>query len=215
MALARQINDPVLLGSVLFLYAPVLQETGDTGCEGVYLEALALVEHSGDIQTEWKLHNNYALVLIDQGNLADARHHLETALMLQGNKLNARTIAIYNNLGWVLLQEGDPRRSASYQADVLRSARLDGMTSFLPYYVLALACCATQLGAAERAALLHGGAAAMLSASSDHWEILEGKLRERDIAVLRERLGDDFERLYGEGLTMPHDEVIKLALSGR
>ena len=84
----------------------------------------------------------------------------------------------------------------------------------LPYGVLGLACCATQLGEPERGALLHGGADGLLSASRDQWESLEGKIREQDLAVLRERLGDDFERLYAEGLTMPHNEVIKLALSG-
>ncbi len=214
VALARQINDPVLLGLVLQQYADVLDEAGDKGAEDVYLEALALTEHSGDIQTEGKIHNNYAFVLMDRGNLTDARRHLGKALHQTGNTLNARTAAIYGSLGWMLLQEGDPQRSVSYQSDVLRSARLDGITWVLPYSVLSLACCATQLGAPERAALLHGGADALLSAVSDQWEVFEGKIRERDIAVLRERLGDEFDRLYAEGLTLPHDEVIKQALSG-
>lgn len=89
VALARQMGDPVLLGSVLLHYGSVLDQAGDASAEGVYLEALALVEHSGDNQSEWSLHNNYALVLIDQGHLADARHHLEAALMLLGEGLNS------------------------------------------------------------------------------------------------------------------------------
>jgi hypothetical protein len=79
---------------------------------------------------------------------------------------------------------------------------------------LGLACCATQLDETERAARLHGGADALLLASSNQWESLEGRIRERDITVLREGLGNDFERLYAEGAAMSHDEVIKLALSG-
>jgi predicted ATPase/class 3 adenylate cyclase len=213
VSLARQIDDPFLLGSVLLQYASVLDQADDAGAEAVYVEGLAFVEHSGDIQTEWSLHNNYALVLIEQGNIAEARRHLDAARVLSGNNLNARTVTLYLNLGWVLLQEGDTQRSASYQSDVLRSARLDGVTWMIPYSVLGLACCATRLGAAERAALLHGGADALLAASSDQWEILEGKLRERDIAVLREHPANDFERLYAEGLAMPHDEIIKVALS--
>ena len=214
VALARQINNPVLLGLVLQLYADVLDEAGDKGAEGFYLEALALTEHSGDIQTERSLHNNYALVLIEQGNVTEARRHLGKALHQAGNKLIAQTAMIYNNLGWILLREGETQQSSSYLSAVLRSARLDGKPWILPYSVLGLACCAAQLGAAERAALLHGGADALLSASSDRWEIFEGKFRERDIALLRERLGNDFEHLYAEGLTMPHDEVIKRALAG-
>ena len=40
-----------------------------------------------------------------------------------------------------------------------------------------------------------------------------GGIRERDIAVLQEPLGKDIDRLNAEGLSMPYDEVIKLALS--
>ena len=214
VALARQIDDPVVLGMALFQFASVLDQAGDAGAEVVYLEALALVERSEDHQTERHLRNNYALVLIDQGNLSDARRHLREALNLVGNELGARTMTMYNNLGWVLLQEGDPRGSASYQSDVLRSARLTGITWMVPYTVLGLVCCATQLDETERAARLHGGADALLLASSDQWESLEGRIRERDITVLRECLGNDFERLYSEGGAMSHDEVIKLALSG-
>jgi predicted ATPase/class 3 adenylate cyclase len=214
VALARQIDDPVLLGMALFQFASVLDQAGDAGAEVVYLEGLALVEHSQDHQTERHLRNNYALVLIDQGNLSDARRHLKEALNLAGHELGARTMTMYNNLGWVLLQEGDAQRSASYHSDVLRSARLTGITWMVPYTVLGLACCATQLDETERAARLHGGADALLLASSNQWESLEGRIRERDITVLREGLGNDFERLYAEGAAMSHDEVIKLALSG-
>ena len=213
VALARQINDPVLLGMVLLQYASVLDQAGDVGADDVYLEALVLVERSGDIQTEASLHNNYALVLINQGNLVDARRHLEAALVLAGNNLKGRTTTEYTNLGWIFLQEGDPQRSASYQLDALRVARLDGMTWIIPYMVLGLACCATQLGASERGALLHGGADALLSGSASQWEMLEARIRAQDIAVLSERLGQDFERFYAKGLNMPHDEVIRLALS--
>jgi tetratricopeptide (TPR) repeat protein len=214
-ALARQINDPVLLGSVLFRHGYVLDEADVERAECVYLEALGLAERSGDIETESSVHNNYALVLMDQGNLSDARRHLDAALDLAGNTLNYRTASMHSNLAWVLLQEGEPQRSASYQSAVLRSARLDGVTSIFPYAVLGLACCATEQGAPERGALLHGGADALLSAISGRWEALEGKLRDRYEAVLRERLGDDFERLHSEGLAMPHDQIVKLALSGR
>ena len=213
VALARQIDNPILLGEALQRYADVLVESGDIGVEAVYLEGLDLTEHSGDIQTERYLHNNYAVVLINRGNLTDARRHLEMALLQGRSRLNAQTVMIYANLGWILLQEGKPQQSASCLSDVLQSARLDGITWILPYGVLGLACCATQLGTAERAALLHGGADSLLSESSDRWEILEGRIRDRDIAVLRERLGTDFDLQYAKGLAMSHDEVIKIALS--
>ncbi len=42
--------------------------------------------------------------------------------------------------------------------------------------------------------MLRGGAKAMLSTGSSRWECLEAEIREEDVAVLRERLGDEFER---------------------
>jgi hypothetical protein len=61
--------------------------------------------------------------------------------------------------------------------------------------------------------VLHGGAEALLSATTDVWEIWESKTRARDIATLRERLGEEFELLYEEGLAMAQDEIIRLALT--
>jgi predicted ATPase/class 3 adenylate cyclase len=211
--LARQIGDPVLLGTVLFGHATALHQGGDAAADSFYLEALAVVEQSGDQVTAWKLHNNYATSLLGQGHLGEARRHLEVALELSGSTMSNRSANMFNNLGWILLQEGESRRAASYQADLLRSSRLNGNAWMVPYAVLGLACCATQLDSSDRAAVLLGGADALLSASSDQWEPLEESLRLRDMAVLRERLGEDFDRHYAAGRAMAHGEIVKLALS--
>jgi hypothetical protein len=119
-----------------------------------------------------------------------------------------------DNLGWVLHQEGEPDGARSCFTQALRTARLRGRAGDIPYPVLGLACCATQRGAFRTSAVLHGGADALLSQSSVSWEALEADMRDQDITVLREGLGDEFEHLYAEGLTLPNDEIIKLALSG-
>jgi len=62
------------------------------------------------------------------------------------------------------------------------------------YLVLGLARCATKSGTPEQAAALHGGADAQRSTVSGRWQSLEAEIREKDIAVLRERLGVEFER---------------------
>jgi hypothetical protein len=59
------------------------------------------------------------------------------------------------------------------------------------------------------------GTRSLLAAVEDQWEPLEGKIRERDHAALRERLGAEFDRLHAEGLAMPSHEIIKLALAVR
>ncbi len=113
----------------------------------------------------------------------------------------------------MISQEGDVQRAAALQIEVLRFCRLNGLLAFVPYQVSGLACCATKLDLPERAALLHGGAEALLLATSEVWEYFEVRVRARDVTILHERLGEDFERLYAQGFAMPHDEIIKLALA--
>ena len=212
MVLARGIGNPLLLGAVLRQYGTALTLASNSRAEAVFLEGLELTERTGDALTAGILHNNYALVLMEMGNFAEARRHLEISLKLNGSELSPRTVNEHGNLALVMLQEGDAQRAQSKLIDELRFCRLNGIVSTIPYVALSLACCATMLDMPERATVLHGGADALLSPIADFWEPLEAGIRARSIATLRERLGDDFERLYAEGLSMTHDEIIKFAL---
>lgn len=213
MALAREFDDALLLGAVLFQYATVLHLSGSSDAEAIFLEGLAHTERTGDAFIAGKLHNNYSIALIDQGNLAEARRHLEISLELGGVTLTSRNAPEYNNLAAALLKEGDAQRAEALHIELLRYCRLNGMSSMIAYSMSGLACCATRLGRSERAAVLHGGADAILLATADVWEHSEAQQRARDMATLRERMGEEFERLYKEGLATPHDLMIKLALT--
>ena len=215
LALARHIDDPVLLGTVLAQYEATQILGGDPGAEASFLEGLALVERTGDDYTASRLHDNYALVLLERGDTALARRHIEQSLQLVGTELNARTAISYGNLGLVLLLEGDPHRAESLTLDVLRSCRLAGVLAQFVYLVLTLACCASQLGAPERAAVLHGGADSLIAGLGEVWEPLEARVRAQDLVTLRTRLGDKFESLYARGVAMTADEIAKVALSPR
>jgi predicted ATPase/class 3 adenylate cyclase len=211
--LARKIDDPKLLGAVLFQYGTTLYFASDPGAEAIYLEALALATRSGDALIEKYLHNNYAFILLDRGNLADARRHQESSLELSGTELSSRTVAQYDSLAEIIFEEGDVQRAAALQIELLRFSRLNGLLATVPYQVSGLACCASKLDQPERAALLHGGAEALLLTTTEVWELFEVGVRARDIESLRERLGEEFDRLYEQGFAMPHDDIIKLALA--
>jgi Tfp pilus assembly protein PilF len=213
VSLARRLDDPILLGAVLLQYAITLYQLDDARAESIFHEALELVEQTGDAITAVRVHNVYALLLIRQGKLADARHHLELALDLSGYEMNARSNPPYLNLGWVLLSEDDPERAAPFFAKVLRSSRLNGGLVDTAYAVLGTACCETKLHMPEYAATLHGGADELLSVGTDQWEVLEERIRAQDITVLRDQLGESFERCYATGRSMPPGEIIKLALA--
>jgi len=212
-AIARRLDDAVLLGSVLNCYASVLDTADDPAAESVYLEALRLVGGSGDVMTAQTVHNNYALILIRMGQLDEARRHIELALGIVGVELTRRSAMLYLNLAWLLLDGGDARAAASELRAVLRHCRLHGTLAEIPYVVLGLACCATHLELLETAAMLHGGADALLAGVNDQWEIFEATIRERNLLQLRERLNGDFDKLFAEGSSMPSDQITKLALS--
>jgi tetratricopeptide (TPR) repeat protein len=215
VALSRQLGDPVMLGAALAPYAEALHYQGAPGTAAVYLEALDLAERAGSAQTAAGLHNNYAMLLIDDGDLSGARRHLERALQWMGNEMTNRTMPMYAGLGWVVMQTGDAMKSAAYQADVLRAASLNGNVFMAACAVLGLACCASRRGESELAARLHGAADSLLSPVAQQWETLEANIREADIIDLRTRLGDGYETIYQEGKALPYPEVVKLGLGAR
>lgn len=213
LELARQLDDQVLLGSVLRFYANALELTADPTAEDVYVEALEVVDGTGDRITAEALHNNYTLLLIARGELDEAQRHLEQALDLVGTELSRRSETQYLNLAWVHLQRGDAGPAASLLRDVLRMCRLHGLSADAPYAVLGLACCATRLGHPELAARLHGGADGLLEPTSDQWELMEVGIREDDVARLRGDLRGEFDVLYAEGRALEGADIVRLALT--
>jgi predicted ATPase len=213
VAISRQVGDPVSLGAALAVYAEALHHEGSEKTERVYLEALELAERAGAEQTASALHNNYAMLLIDKGDLIDARRHLELTLDRVGNEVTNRTMPTYAGLAWVLLQTGDPKRAAVYQAEVLRAASLNRNGWMVACAVLGLACCATHNGDLSLAAQLHGAADMLLEPVAQQWETMEGNIRAADVLDLKARLGQDFESRYADGRSMAYPDVVKLALS--
>jgi tetratricopeptide (TPR) repeat protein len=212
VALAREIGEPVLLGKVLYRRASVAEEVGEEIAESLYLEALELVDQSGDEHTASSVHNNYACLLIDLGKPEEARRHLMSAFDPGGSVLTGQSTSAYSNLGWMHLKEDDPHAAAPYFTGALRANRLNGMFLGMAYSVMGLAGCATLRGAWAQAATLYGGADALLAARSAHWETLEASIRADHLAILRDRLAGDFEGHYQQGLSLPYNEIIQLAL---
>jgi predicted ATPase/class 3 adenylate cyclase len=213
LAIAREIDDPVLLGSVLRFFSNALELAEDPTAVAVSVEALEVVERSGDRMTAQAMHNNYSLVLMAKGDLDGAQRHLELALDIVGVELTRRSSTQYLNLAWVQLLRGDAGAAAVHFRGVLRICRLHGIVTDPPYAVLGLACCANSLGDAGTAARLHGGADNLLDGTVDQWETLEASIRNDDIARLRLVLGEEFDVLYAEGRALDGAAVVKLALT--
>jgi predicted ATPase/class 3 adenylate cyclase len=215
VAIARQLGDLVVLGQALLFHAAVVHVDDVAAAEAIYMEALSVVEQSGDLFTNSFLRNNYGCLLLLEGRVAEARQQLEEALVITRTLVPRRTPGTLNNLGMVLFREGDNTGAASLFIDALRTSRLSGDVSAPAYSLLGLAWLATLAGDVERAAVLHGGADTRLAAHRGAWESPEKEYRDNDIAALRERLGADFERLYDTGIAASHDDIVDLALGRR
>jgi predicted ATPase/class 3 adenylate cyclase len=215
VAIARQLGDPVVLGQALLAYAAVVYAHDARAAETIYQEALSIVEQSGDLFTTSFLRNNYACLLLLEGRVAEARQHFEAALAITRTLVPRRTPGTLNNLGLVLLKEGDSTGATALFTDALRTSRLSGDVSAPAYSMLGLACLATIAGDLERAAILHGGANALLEAHGGAWESPEKEYRDESIATLLGHFGTDFARFYESGSTMPRDEIVDIALGRR
>ncbi len=215
VAIARELEDQIVLGQALLAYAAVVYVDDTERAESIYREALSVVEQSGDLFTASFLQNNYACLLLLEGRVAEARHQFEAALEITRTLVPRRTPGTLNNLGLVLLKEGDNVGAAALFKDGLRTSRLAGDVSAPAYSTLGLACLATLAGDLETAAILHGGANALLEAHGGAWESPEKEYRDEDIRTLRARLGAAFEILYENGGSKHRDEIVELALIPR
>ena len=215
VAIARELGNLVVLGQALLAYAAVVYVDDTEGAEAIFREALSVVEQSGDLFTTSFLRNNYACLLLLEDRVAEARHQFEAALTITRTLVPRRTPGTLNNLGLVLLKEGDNAGAAALFTDGLRTSRLAGDVSAPAYSTLGLACLATLAGDLETAAILHGGANALLEAHGGAWESPEKEYRDDDIRILRARLGAAFEILYETGGSKHRDEIVELALGRR
>jgi predicted ATPase/class 3 adenylate cyclase len=212
VSIARRLGDPVLLGESLLYYAAAVSVDDPTGSVGVYKEVIALSQQSGDLYVATSAYNDYGCLLLHMGNVAEARKQLEKALAGAQTSFPWRTATVLGNLGFVLLAEDDSAGVASMFSDCLRATYRTGDVWSQPYSMLGIACCATRLGDFDRATILHGGATALLDSCGGVWENPEKGYRDRDIAILRDRLGVDFERLYEVGRAMNLDDIVDLGL---
>jgi hypothetical protein len=153
-------------------------------------------------------------MLLTQGRRDEARHHFEVALDLAWVAAPRWTAIMQTMLAFIMLEEGDVVGATSGFAHVIRATSLTGYVGIAAPGILGLALCATSDERVERAAILHGCSMSLLEAWGGVWDSPEKEYRQRDLVTLRNRLGNEFERLYGEGMAMPVDQAVKIALSG-
>jgi tetratricopeptide (TPR) repeat protein len=158
--LARQVGDDVLLGTSIMGYLLCRDITNPEDAEQLYAEGIASTQRSGDLLTDYLLHNNASVHAIRAGDFAAARAHLTEAARASA-QIGEHHHVLPVNMGWVLRHDRESEAAREMFASGLRMSRRVGDKPGLAYCTLGLACIAGDVGDSRLAAALHGVALAL------------------------------------------------------
>jgi predicted ATPase/class 3 adenylate cyclase len=208
---ARRLGDDVLLGRSLLLYLLTI----DPAPSGqLFAEAIACTERSGDHLINSMLHNNASGAALEAGDIPAARAHLEAAVQA-AQQIGYEVVAVSAIMGLVLRAEGDLDGARSTFEAALRIGRRNGHTWNMAGAILGLACLASDAGAWDRAAALHGAAQAFLDRTGNPWQGLDARDRQDSLDQARAHLGDEqLQRAYAQGMALSPEKALDLALRG-
>jgi predicted ATPase/DNA-binding CsgD family transcriptional regulator len=215
VGLARITQDPRLMADLLGRRAVFKGEVGDL--EAAFAdnqEALTLSRVAEDNYRIAITLANLGVYELAAGEPAAARVHLREASTLADNLgYSNMSVGLQENLGLVELVDGNPRDARCHFLNSLDIARTTGTRS--SYFHAALLGLALAAGADDDpavAATLHGVADEHYERAGRAFEATEGRLRDRDHAQLRARLGDaGFDAAYRHGRTLGQADAITLA----
>ena len=178
-----------------------------------YQETLTLSRATAD---NYRLASTLANLGVNKfaaGELPAARAYLQEACMLaDSHGYQNLSAGLRENLGFVDLIDADPRSARRLFLDILNTARITGVTSYVLGALLGLALAAGADGDPAVAATLHGVADELHEQAGRAFEAIEAGLRDRDHARLRATLGEAaFEAAYARGRTLSQADAIALA----
>jgi predicted ATPase/class 3 adenylate cyclase len=216
VASARQLGEVQLLGEVLDVAAIGAPEKQQ---RSIYLEALSCARQAGDhLVASNEEHKLYGVDL-HAGRIEDALPHAQEAVALAERGVGGDFLLymMRTDLCLVLLITGQHARAEPLVRQGLLVVRRLGFDADASELLVGAACCATWRGDYEKAARLHGAAAAdikaALAAGAINWSKAEKNLQEKDQAKLREILGDQsYEEAYIAGARLSPAQAVELAL---
>jgi predicted ATPase/class 3 adenylate cyclase len=217
VAIARGAGDPCLLGLMLGSLAITLDS--DEERQPVRLEALECFRRAGDeLLAATELHSLYGLDL--HAREFDSAYDLLTSAISQVEQLGDQVFLFFfrSDLSLLLLIMDRHAEAVPVVRHCLLTARRVGMLLDVAQVLLAAACCATWQGHSVEAARLHGAAdidmhTALANKTINFCEP-ERELQQRELALARERLGEErYLQEYEAGTRLTRYQAVQLALS--
>ena len=214
VALARASGDQLLIAYVLGHRAVFKSEEGDLEAASAdHQEILILSRAAGDNYRLAITLGNLGVDELAAGELRAARAHLQEAIVL-ADDLGYQNLsdALRENMGFVDLSDGEPGQARRLFIDILDSARITGVTSYVHGALLGLALAAGADRDPAVAATLHGAADEQYEQAGRAFAAIEAGMRDRDQAGLRATLGEAaFEAAYARGRSLGQADAIALA----
>ncbi len=214
VGLARRSGDPRLIAYVLGHHAVFKSEDGDLDASFAdQQEILTLSRATGDSYRLAITLGNLGVDELAAGELQAARAHLQEASILADTLgYQHLSVGLRENMGFVDLIDAEPRNARRLFIDILDTARITGVTSYVHGALLGLALAAGADGDPTVAATLHGVADEQYEQAGRAFEAIEGGLRDRDHARLRATLGDAaFKIAYRRGRALSQPDAIVMA----
>ncbi len=210
---ARLVGDDTLLAVTVSLCAMASKVVAPSQTASFFAEASACADRTGNLFFTADIHNTAGLYALDDGDVAEARRHLEKAAAAQELAgLHMHHISI--NLGVIAWAEGDIAGARTMLVDALHICRRNGDRFGIAYVMLGFATIDGDRDRWRRAAQLHGAAQSYLEQIGQPWLLYYGQMRESSIDEGRAVLGEtEFNRWYAQGMAMSVDEAFDLALA--
>jgi predicted ATPase len=201
---ARRLGDPQLSSWLLGQWATARSLSHDERVRA-YEESLSLLREVGNQVFYLRELSRLGYLEMEAGQFGAARDRLSEALRVARTIGDRRGLSIYTcNLGFLAHLDGDDTGARTMFDESLQIARRNGDILTIAHAQLGRALLASRGGDARTAACLHGSADAIHERLGTIAVGLEARLREADLARLRETLGDAaFETAYCQAQMTP------------
>ena len=210
LELRREQDDPREVAGAFSHLASVAWRRGDIdGAIAYHKQALPLFEQTGDEDSRLNELHYLGDAYRDRGDYDESERLLkETATLARGRGLNQLLSSTLHSLGDVALDRGDPDTARQRFAEALAYAVETSSRRPQVYCIAGIACARLQQGDDRAAARLWGIAEDQERQLGFRMLATERSRYERLMVAARERLDDEYEIVYHDGIGLTLEQAV-------
>ncbi len=215
VTIAQVSGDPFVIADAFNHRGAAKSACGDSGDRADFDRALAGFRTVDNRFGIVRVLQSLAIRELKVGSPVAAKAYIDESLKIDEEmSVDGRAFhASLQLLGLVELLNGDSSAAFAAYSELLTMARRLGTRPFVAYAFLGMAFCATSIGDADRAALLHGAADALFESLGETLDLDLQRFQMGDHRHLRRTMGNNvFDSGYEAGRRLSSRDAIELAL---